>query len=809
VQLQAANNHLKLLPAGLFALSSKLRFLNLSNNALTALPADLFGTVDRTSLRMVDLTGNQLSTIPASFFHHLGKINTIILSNNRLTAWSPSWLTAQTMLTRLEIAGNQLRTLTEDMVADCLQLETFQGADNPWEVISLGKLQFDKLTTFRVGSAAANGSIEYDFAYMPNLITLDARGMMIPAAILKAMMMFKSSLRVVSLGGPSICDPHDPIAPNFVHFEGGSSTLVEFNVENTTCESIFISAFSKLLRVSVHSSALLELVLLQNQGLDYLNVSGNLNLWALQTPSAQTIDLSFTNVSFRDTFGISLGSYDLYLQGMVNQASYQDELPSLIANCFSSTTICELSQNSFVNNVTGLNIGFSRYPILLTQARAPQYSHNYATRTAMSAVQLGDAPVQCQLELQSSGYVAVSHTAASGGVQAPLRIKECSCSPGFVQREDGSCFLVHQSLWDLFRRSRAAVALLSLFIILLVGAPLVVLIRKRLARLSERVELQQYLLADAEEDVLALQKGWQIGGDEIELLSRIDVDSPGAFGEVWKADWEGLSVCVKVLKQRMSMDESLADFDAEISFLQRTRSPYLVRFFGAGQLLTSQAPFLVLELMELGSLHSYLQRRTVADVSWACRVSIAQDIARGMDYIHNTLHKLHRDLKSGNVLCTGSAVAPRVKIGDFGSIKEQLAHDEAIPKQRTSNMQADTTNPQMTRGIGTPVYMAIEVIRCEDYDGKAEVWSYGVLLYEIATHRIPDLLTELPKLVVGSSKGPYLGQVLKLLEEGHRLVLDCEVAEAEPAWYRPLMARCLQDIPGDRPSFGEITDLTN
>jgi len=187
--------------------------------------------------------------------------------------------------------------------------------------------------------------------------------------------------------------------------------------------------------------------------------------------------------------------------------------------------------------------------------------------------------------------------------------------PGYTQEADGSCFLHKPSLWELFRKSRGAVAILSLLIIALVAGPVVVLIRRQLARLSHDVELHQYLLADAEEDVLALQKGWQIGGDEVKLLARIDGDSPGAFGEVWKGDWEGLNVCVKVLKQKMSMDESLADFDAEISFLQRTRSPYLVRFFGAGQLPDSTTPFLVLELMELGSLHSYLTRRAVKDVS--------------------------------------------------------------------------------------------------------------------------------------------------------------------------------------------------
>jgi len=184
-----------------------------------------------------------------------------------------------------------------------------------------------------------------------------------------------------------------------------------------------------------------------------------------------------------------------------------------------------------------------------------------------------------------------------------------------------------------------------------------------------------------------------------------------------------------------------------------------------------------------------------------------QDVARGMEYIHNTLHKLHRDLKSGNVLCTGSSVAPRVKIGDFGSIKGQFGIDNT--NQRRNTMEQADIRPasnKMTRGIGTPIYMAIEVIRCYEYDDKAEVWSYGVMLYKIATHRIPDLLTELPAEVVGRSRGPYLGHVLKLLEAGHRLELSAsELADqGAPGWYCGLMRQCMLASPEERPGFADI-----
>eukprot|EP00730_Choanoeca_flexa_P015249 TRINITY_DN6960_c0_g1_i2.p1 TRINITY_DN6960_c0_g1~~TRINITY_DN6960_c0_g1_i2.p1 ORF type:complete len:268 (+),score=51.13 TRINITY_DN6960_c0_g1_i2:428-1231(+) len=265
-------------------------------------------------------------------------------------------------------------------------------------------------------------------------------------------------------------------------------------------------------------------------------------------------------------------------------------------------------------------------------------------------------------------------------------------------------------------------------------------------------------------------------------------------------------VCVKVLK-KLGETHSLNDFEAEINFLQRSRHQHLIRFFGAGQ-FEDESPFLVLELMELGSLDSYLRKREASSVAWSARVSIVRDIASGMTFIHDQLNKLHRDLKTGNVLCTGSSVAPKVKLADFGTIRAQLS-GQTVSNGHASILEQPIDDLTLTRGIGTPVYMALEVIRADDYDGKAEVWSFGVMLYEIATHRLPDLLTELPESVVGKKRGgPYLGRVLQLLEAGHRLVLPKPISTDVPSWYANLMEQCMLADPGQRPFFAEICDIT-
>ena len=151
---------------------------------------------------------------------------------------------------------------------------------------------------------------------------------------------------------------------------------------------------------------------------------------------------------------------------------------------------------------------------------------------------------------------------------------------------------------------------------------------------------------------------------------------------------------------------------------------------------------------------------------------------------------LGRDLKSGNVLISRHLHA---KITDFGSIRqclnrghanlsekdrrarsrhgrravETLLHDEAAQDVPYSQEEGGRTlNLTMTVGVGTPLYMAPEALTGSQYDAKADVFSFGVLLWEIATQREPDLILQ--------EKGPgYRGPMLTtlgtLLGAGKRL----------------------------------------
>eukprot|EP00045_Choanoeca_perplexa_P008196 m.75240 g.75240 ORF g.75240 m.75240 type:complete len:229 (+) comp14397_c1_seq15:176-862(+) len=172
----------------------------------------------------------------------------------------------------------------------------------------------------------------------------------------------------------------------------------------------------------------------------------------------------------------------------------------------------------------------------------------------------------------------------------------------------------------------------------------------------------------------------------------------------------------------MMMDSnSLEEFEREIAFMQRCRHPQLVRFFGAGYYpagtisANKNTPFLVLELVDRGSLKSYIHKNP--NIPYGIKHQIAWDVAEGIGFIHS-LDSLHRDVKSGNVLITS---ALRAKVSDFGSVSASLLRNA---QQRPSELGGLDASGMLTAGVGTPLYMATEVLQGGDYGPAADVFRY-------------------------------------------------------------------------------------
>eukprot|EP01130_Rhizamoeba_saxonica_P009151 TRINITY_DN3718_c0_g1_i2.p2 TRINITY_DN3718_c0_g1~~TRINITY_DN3718_c0_g1_i2.p2 ORF type:complete len:168 (-),score=31.43 TRINITY_DN3718_c0_g1_i2:569-1072(-) len=164
---------------------------------------------------------------------------------------------------------------------------------------------------------------------------------------------------------------------------------------------------------------------------------------------------------------------------------------------------------------------------------------------------------------------------------------------------------------------------------------------------------------------------------------------------------------IKIPPQYMD-DDHIINFAKEVEVVSNLHHPNIVQIMGA--CITHDNLFLVTEYVIGGSIREQLDCNPT--ISYDQIYLIAINVAAGMKYLHSLLPPIiHRDLKLANILrdeTTGIS-----KITDFGSAT--LQH-----KDRT-----------LTNAIGTPQYMAPEVIISKKYTLSVDVWSYGVILWEL------------------------------------------------------------------------------
>lgn len=252
---------------------------------------------------------------------------------------------------------------------------------------------------------------------------------------------------------------------------------------------------------------------------------------------------------------------------------------------------------------------------------------------------------------------------------------------------------------------------------------------------------------------------WNIDFSELTVGTRIGI---GFFGEVFRGIWNGTDVAIKVFLEQDLTEENMEDFCNEISILSRLRHPNVILFLGA--CTTPPHLSMVTEFMEMGSLYFLIhlsgQKKRV---NWRRRLKMLRDICRGLMCMHR-MKIVHRDLKSANCLVNKHW---SVKICDFG-----------LSKIMTDAPMRDTA------AAGTPEWMAPELIRNEPYTEKCDIFSLGVIMWELCTlerpwHGVP------PERVV------YI-----VANEGSRL----EIPEGPLG---QLITDCWAE-PKDRPSCAEI-----
>eukprot|EP00047_Mylnosiga_fluctuans_P001094 m.212135 g.212135 ORF g.212135 m.212135 type:complete len:821 (-) comp10141_c0_seq2:110-2572(-) len=342
-------------------------------------------------------------------------------------------------------------------------------------------------------------------------------------------------------------------------------------------------------------------------------------------------------------------------------------------------------------------------------------------------------------------------------------------------------------LWYYYVPAVIAAGIITLIVI--------ILIRRRYATLRE--VLSERLL-QSEQEIQRFKSLWLIDEASLELG---EVIGQGSFGIVHRARWRDMSVAVKTFPGAwLTAEEKWEELDREATILQAVRHPHIVQFIGVGT-LPCGTPFIVTELMEVGSRTSVFQRDLI---DWDCRVRLAYEIALGMALVHS-LGRMHRDLKSSNVLLIRSTDGLHAKIADFGTatltrIADGRTSTAAVRERivsRTSSAQSATQ--QYTRGVGTVPWMAPEVLSKGRYDGAADVYSFGVVMWEIAAESEPWRDLNAPP---GEAWDMFL---LKCLLAHTRPPVDA----AWPSIYIDVMRMCWATNSSERPTFREAADRLN
>ena len=206
----------------------------------------------------------------------------------------------------------------------------------------------------------------------------------------------------------------------------------------------------------------------------------------------------------------------------------------------------------------------------------------------------------------------------------------------------------------------------------------------------------------------------QISEPSVECIQREGIIGTGTFGSVYRGfdRRTGFQVAIKVIPVRSGRIEDLEKLQTEVTLHKQCIHPNIVAFYGS--CLHKSEMWIAMELVDGGSLFDQIQKE--GPIPERRMASILHDIVQALDYLHSQ-SKVHRDLKCSNILITS---AGRAKLADFG-----VATAMRDPEDRKHTL------------VGTPLWMAPEVLDRSSHDTSADVWSLGITTIEMALGHPP------------------------------------------------------------------------
>jgi len=242
------------------------------------------------------------------------------------------------------------------------------------------------------------------------------------------------------------------------------------------------------------------------------------------------------------------------------------------------------------------------------------------------------------------------------------------------------------------------------------------------------------------------------------------------FGTVSKASYRGQEVAFKKLRVQELDPTAKQEFEREIDLMMNLHHPNIIQFIGASRVKGSLA--ILTEFAQLGSLESSLKRK---QLNLHQQVIVLYEAARALQFLHAN-NILHRDIKPENILVFSleTSAPVHVKLSDFGTAR--LVSDQPAT---------------MTRGVGTPLYMAPELFGKQNYERSADIYSFGMLIWSVIHQQEP----------YDTSEFQFPWDVPNFVKAGNRLPISDDMCPAEIA---QLIRDCWQQEPADRPQISQV-----